>query len=145
VSSTAAGILQLTLLIALLAAVHRPLGDYMARVYSSEKHLRSEKWIYKAIGANPDSGQRWGIYLRSVLAFSMFSVLGLYALLRLQDHLPWNLGFGPMKADQAWNTAASFTTNTNWQSYSGEAAVGHAVQMAGLTVQNFVSAAASPE
>ncbi|MGW0663478.1 potassium-transporting ATPase subunit KdpA [Streptodolium elevatio] len=140
-SPTIAGILQISLLIALLAAVHRPFGDYMAKVYSSDKHTRPERWIYQAIGANPDSGQRWGIYLRSVLAFSMFSLLGLYALLRFQDKLPWNLGFQPMKADQAFNTAASFTANTNWQSYSGESAVGHTVQMAGLTVQNFVSAA----
>ncbi|WP_436777131.1 potassium-transporting ATPase subunit KdpA [Yinghuangia sp. YIM S09857] len=140
-SPTVAGILQISLLIALLAAVHRPFGDYMAKVYSSDRHTRPERWIYKAIGANPESGQRWGVYLRSVLAFSLFSVLGLYALLRFQDKLPWSLGFQPMKADQAFNTAASFTANTNWQSYSGESAVGHTVQMAGLTVQNFVSAA----
>ncbi|GAA4959820.1 potassium-transporting ATPase subunit KdpA [Yinghuangia aomiensis] len=140
-STTVAGILQISLLIAVLAAVHRPFGDYMARVYSSEKHLRGERWIYKLVGADPNSGQRWGIYLRSVLAFSMFSMLVLYGLLRFQDKLPWNLGFAPMKADQAFNTAASFTANTNWQSYSGEQAVGHFVQMAGLTVQNFVSAA----
>ncbi|HSA52428.1 MAG TPA: potassium-transporting ATPase subunit KdpA [Yinghuangia sp.] len=140
-SATVAAILQASALIAVLAAVHRPFGDYMAEVYTSNRHLRAERWIYKAIGANPDSGQRWGIYLRSVLAFSMFSVLGLYALLRLQDKLPWSLGFEPMKADQAFNTAASFASNTNWQSYSGESAVGHTVQMAGLTVQNFVSAA----
>ncbi|NUU24027.1 MAG: potassium-transporting ATPase subunit KdpA, partial [Streptomycetaceae bacterium] len=106
--STVAGILQISLLIAVLAGVHRPFGDYMAKVYSSDKHLRAERWAYKLIGANPDSGQRWGIYLRSVLAFSMFSVLGLYALLRFQDKLPWSLGFQPMKADQAFNTAASF-------------------------------------
>ncbi|UGQ13455.1 potassium-transporting ATPase subunit KdpA [Yinghuangia sp. ASG 101] len=140
-SAGVAGILQAILLIAVLAAVHRPFGDYMAGVYTSDRHLRVERWIYRAVGADPDSGQRWGIYLRSVLAFSMFSLLGLYALLRLQNHLPWSLGFAPMKPDQAFNTAASFTANTNWQSYSGESAVGHTVQMAGLTVQNFVSAA----
>ncbi|WP_406289504.1 potassium-transporting ATPase subunit KdpA [Embleya sp. NBC_00896] len=140
-SDTLAGILQITLLVAVLAAVHRPFGDYMAHVYSSSKHLRGERWMYRLIGVNPDSEQPWGIYLRSILAFSLFSVLGLYGLLRLQEHLPYNLGFEAMPADQAFNTAASFTTNTNWQSYSGEAALGHLAQMVGLTVQNFVSAA----
>ncbi|NUS57688.1 MAG: potassium-transporting ATPase subunit KdpA, partial [Streptomycetaceae bacterium] len=77
-SATVAGILQISLLIAVLAAVHRPFGDYMARVYSSEKHLRGERWIYKLVGADPNSGQLWGIYLRSVLSFSMFSMLVLY-------------------------------------------------------------------
>ncbi|MYS88040.1 potassium-transporting ATPase subunit KdpA, partial [Embleya scabrispora] len=140
-SVTLAGILQLSLLIAVLAAVHRPFGDYMARVYSSDKHMRGERVLYKLIGADPNAEQRWTVYLRSVLGFSMFSLLGLYALQRFQDHLPFNLGMKPITPDQAFNTAASFTANTNWQSYSGETAMGHTVQMVGLTVQNFVSAA----
>ncbi|WP_406281406.1 potassium-transporting ATPase subunit KdpA [Embleya sp. NBC_00896] len=140
-STTLAGALQLSLLIAILAAVHRPFGDYMAHVYSSDKHLRGERVLYKLIGANPDTEQRWTVYLRSVLGFSLFSVLGLYTLQRFQDKLPFDLGFEPIKPDQAFNTAASFTANTNWQSYSGEAAMGHTVQMVGLTVQNFVSSA----
>ena len=78
------------------------------------------------------------MYARSLLAFSAVSVLGLYALLRLQPKLPLSLGFPGVPADQAFNTAASFVTNTNWQSYSGESAMGHLAQMAGLAVQNFV-------
>ncbi|MFE2871246.1 potassium-transporting ATPase subunit KdpA [Embleya sp. NPDC059259] len=139
--TTLGGVLQLTMLIVVLAALHRPFGDYMAHVYSSPRHLRGERWIYRLVGVNPDTEQHWGMYLRSILAFSLFSVLGLYGLLRLQEHLPWDLGMQAMPADQAFNTAVSFTTNTNWQSYSGEAALGHLAQMAGLTVQNFVSAA----
>ncbi|MFH8467828.1 potassium-transporting ATPase subunit KdpA [Streptomyces sp. NPDC017991] len=136
-----AGILQLLALIAALALVHRPLGDHMARVYSSDRHLRVEKWIYKGIGADPDTGMRWPAYLRGVLAFSAAGVLFLYLLQRLQGVLPGSLGFSSIDPDQAFNTAVSFVTNTNWQSYYGEQAMGHVVQTAGLAVQNFVSAA----
>ncbi|MFJ9176416.1 potassium-transporting ATPase subunit KdpA [Streptomyces sp. NPDC102360] len=136
-----AGVLQLLALIAALALAYRPLGDYMARVYSSGKHLRVEKWIYKGIGANPDAGMRWTAYLRGVLAFSAMSVLFLYLLQRIQGSLPGSLGFASIDPDQAFNTAASFVANTNWQSYYGEQAMGHVVQTAGLAVQNFVSAA----
>ncbi|EDY58167.1 MULTISPECIES: potassium-transporting ATPase subunit KdpA [Streptomyces] len=136
-----AGVLQLLALIAALALAYVPLGDYMAKVYSSERHWRIEKWIYKAIGANPDTEMRWPAYLRGVLAFSAVSVLLLYLLQRLQGHLPGSLGFSAIDPDQAFNTAASFVTNTNWQSYYGEQAMGHVVQTAGLAVQNFVSAA----
>ncbi|MFD7627740.1 potassium-transporting ATPase subunit KdpA [Streptomyces sp. NPDC059851] len=136
-----AGVLQLLALIAALALAYRPLGDYMARVYSSEKHYAPEKWIYKAIGANPSAEMRWPAYLRGVLAFSAVSVLFLYALQRLQGSLPGSLGFASIDPDQAFNTAASFVANTNWQSYYGEQAMGHVVQTGGLAVQNFVSAA----
>ncbi|MFG2292878.1 potassium-transporting ATPase subunit KdpA [Streptomyces sp. NPDC048603] len=136
-----AGVLQLLALIAALALAYRPLGDYMARVYSSEKHYAPEKWIYKAIGANPTAEMRWPAYLRGVLAFSAVSVLFLYALQRLQGSLPGSLGFQAIDPDQAFNTAASFVANTNWQSYYGEQAMGHVVQTGGLAVQNFVSAA----
>ncbi|MFZ3565881.1 potassium-transporting ATPase subunit KdpA [Streptomyces sp. BH097] len=136
-----AGVLQLLALIAALALAYRPLGDYMARVYSSGKHLRVEKWIYKGIGANPDTEMRWTAYLRGVLAFSAMSVLFLYLLQRIQGSLPGSLGFASIDPDQAFNTAASFVSNTNWQSYYGEQAMGHVVQTAGLAVQNFVSAA----
>ncbi|MFF3619169.1 potassium-transporting ATPase subunit KdpA [Streptomyces sp. NPDC002467] len=136
-----AGVLQLLALIAALALAYRPLGDYMARVYSSERHYRPEKWIYKAIGANPSAEMRWPAYLRGVLAFSAVSVLFLYALQRLQGVLPGSLGFQSIDPDQAFNTAASFVANTNWQSYYGEQAMGHVVQTGGLAVQNFVSAA----
>ncbi|MFF3459751.1 potassium-transporting ATPase subunit KdpA [Streptomyces sp. NPDC002730] len=136
-----AAVLQLLALIAALALSYRPLGDYMARVYSSTKHLRVEKWIYKAIGANPNAEMRWPAYLRGVLAFSAVSVLFLYLLQRLQGSLPGSLGFSSIDPDQAFNTAASFVSNTNWQSYYGEQAMGHVVQTGGLAVQNFVSAA----
>ncbi|EGE42272.1 potassium-transporting ATPase subunit KdpA [Streptomyces sp. SID4928] len=140
-SSQVAGLLQLTALIAALALAYRPLGDYMARVYSSEKHYRPEKWMYKAIGANPAAEMRWPAYLRGVLAFSAVSVLFLYLMQRLQGSLPGSLGFSSIDPDQAFNTAASFVANTNWQSYYGEQAMGHVVQTGGLAVQNFLSAA----
>ncbi|MGA5169738.1 MULTISPECIES: potassium-transporting ATPase subunit KdpA [Streptomyces] len=136
-----AGVLQMLALIAALALAYRPLGDHMARVYSSDRHLRVEKWIYKTIGANPDAEMRWPAYLRGVLAFSVVSVLFLYGLQRLQGALPGSLGFVSIDPDQAFNTAASFVSNTNWQSYYGEQAMGHVVQTGGLAVQNFVSAA----
>ncbi|MCP3819296.1 potassium-transporting ATPase subunit KdpA [Streptomyces sp. A3M-1-3] len=136
-----AGVLQLLALIAALALAYRPLGDYMARVYSSTEHLRVEKWIYKAVGANPNAEMRWPAYLRGVLAFSAVSVLFLYLLQRIQGSLPGSLGFSSIDPDQAFNTAASFVSNTNWQSYYGEQAMGHVVQTGGLAVQNFVSAA----
>ncbi|WP_181764920.1 potassium-transporting ATPase subunit KdpA [Streptomyces albidus (ex Kaewkla and Franco 2022)] len=136
-----AGVLQLLALVAALALAYRPLGDHMAGVYSSTKHLRVEKWIYKAVGADPDIGMRWPAYLRGVLAFSAVSVLFLYLLQRLQGSLPGSLGFSSIDPDQAFNTAASFVANTNWQSYYGEQAMGHVVQTGGLAVQNFVSAA----
>ncbi|MFD3736880.1 potassium-transporting ATPase subunit KdpA [Streptomyces sp. NPDC058629] len=140
-SPVLADVLQVTALIVALALVHRPFGDYMAAVFSSRKHLRVEKWIYRAVGANPDTEMRWPAYLRGVLAFSAVSVLFLYLILRIQDRLPGSLGFAAITPDQAFNTAASFTSNTNWQSYSGEADMGHVAQTAGLAVQNFVSAA----
>ncbi|GAA2231659.1 potassium-transporting ATPase subunit KdpA [Streptomyces amakusaensis] len=140
-SPVLAGVLQLLALMAALGLVYRPLGDYMARVYSSDRHWRVEKWIYKAVGANPDTGMRWPAYLRGVLAFSAIGVLFLYLLQRAQGSLPGSLGFQSIDPDQAFNTAASFVANTNWQSYYGEQAMGHVVQTGGLAVQNFVSAA----
>ncbi|WP_066946143.1 potassium-transporting ATPase subunit KdpA [Streptomyces lushanensis] len=140
-SSVLAGVLQLLALVVALGLVYRPLGDHMARVYSSPGHLRVEKWIYKAVGAHPDAEMRWPAYLRGVLAFSAVSVLFLYLLQRVQGGLPGSLGFASIDPDQAFNTAASFVSNTNWQSYYGEQAMGHVVQTGGLAVQNFVSAA----
>ncbi|MFJ9674755.1 potassium-transporting ATPase subunit KdpA [Streptomyces sp. NPDC101221] len=140
-SPVLSGVLQLLALVAALALAHIPLGTYLAGVYSSPRHLRVEKWIYKGIGADPDTGMRWPAYLRGVLAFSLAGVLFLYLLQRLQGVLPGSLGFASIDPDQAFNTAASFVSNTNWQSYYGEQAMGHVVQTAGLAVQNFVSAA----
>ncbi|WP_329154976.1 potassium-transporting ATPase subunit KdpA [Streptomyces sp. NBC_01456] len=140
-SPVLAGVLQLTALTAALALAYRPLGDYMAAVYNAPRHLRVEKVLYRCIGADPDAEMRWPAYLRGVLAFSAAGVLFLYLLQRVQGGLPLSLGFASISPDQAFNTAASFVTNTNWQSYSGEQAMGHVVQTAGLAVQNFVSAA----
>jgi potassium-transporting ATPase potassium-binding subunit len=140
-NTTTAGIVFIATLAAALALSYRPLGNYMHRVYSSEHDTRVERRLYKLVGVDPKADQRWTSYLRSVLAFSLVGVLFLYAFLRLQNHLLLNLGFPGMEPSQAFNTAASFVTNTNWQSYSGESTVGHLVQMAGLAVQNFVSAA----
>ncbi|MGY5079189.1 potassium-transporting ATPase subunit KdpA [Streptomyces nigrescens] len=140
-SPVLADALQVTALIVALVLVHRPLGDYMAAVYSSKKHLRVEKWIYRSVSANPDAEMRWPAYLRGVLIFSAVGVLFLYGMQRVQDKLPLSLGFKPITPDQAFNTAASFIANTNWQSYSGEVAMSHVTQTAGLAVQNFVSAA----
>ncbi|MFB9837184.1 potassium-transporting ATPase subunit KdpA [Actinoallomurus acaciae] len=140
-STTTAGICFAGSLVLALALVYRPMGDYMYRVFTGTRHARAEKLIYRLIGVKPDAEQTWGVYARGVLAFSVISVLFLYGLQRLQNHLLLSLGFKPVMTHQAWNTAISFTTNTNWQSYSGESTMGHLVQMAGLAVQNFVSAA----
>ena len=142
-SEALAGIVFLVLLIVALAVVHVPLGDYMYRVYSSEKDTRVERVIYRLIGADPRSEQNWGAYDRSVLAFSGVSVLLLFALQLVQGRLPLHLHDPAtlMTPALAWNTAVSFVTNTNWQAYSGESTQGHLVQMAGLAVQNFASAA----
>lgn len=132
---------QFATLALVLGVLHKPLGDYMAHVYTSRRHLRVERVVYRMIGANPDSVQTWRSYLRAVLGFSLVGLLVLYALLRLQQFLPASLGMAPMDPALAFNTAASFVTNTNWQAYSGESALGYSAQMAGLAVQNFVSAA----
>ncbi len=140
-SDTAAGLLTVLALVVVLGVTHVPLGDYMARVYSATTHWRAERWFYRVCRVDPDADQTWPTYAGSVLGFSLVSVLFLYALERVQQLLPWSLGFDPVEPHLAWNTAASFVTNTNWQNYLGEQTMGHLVQMAGLTVQNFVSAA----
>jgi K+-transporting ATPase ATPase A chain len=140
-NSSLAGILQIVALVAALAICYKPLGDYMARIFLSPKHLRVEKFFYRVIGIDSEADQRWGTYARSMLAFSGICVLFLYLLQRIQEHLPYSNGQAPVPSFLAWNTAASFVTNTNWQNYSGESTMGYTVQMAGLAVQNFVSAA----
>ncbi|GAB3142560.1 potassium-transporting ATPase subunit KdpA [Microbispora hainanensis] len=140
-SPTTAGILFIGSLVVALVLTHRPLGDHMYRVYSGTRHLAVERVIFRLIGVRPDAGQRWSVYARSLLAFSAVSILFLYAFQRLQDKLLLSLGFPGVTDHVAWNTAVSFVTNTNWQAYSGESTMGHLVQMAGLAVQNFVSAA----
>ncbi len=140
-SSALAGALFAGSLVVALALAYRPVGDLLHHVAASPRHLAPERLIYRVVGVDADGDQPWGVYARSVLAFSAVSILFLYAFLRLQDHLWLSLGFPAVQPDQAWNTAVSFVTNTNWQSYSGESTLGHLVQMAGLAVQNFVSAA----
>ncbi|KAB1912097.1 potassium-transporting ATPase subunit KdpA [Micromonospora sp. AMSO31t] len=140
-SMTTAGVLFVLSLVVALVAGYRPFGDHMYRVVTGTRSSRVERGIYRLVGVNPAAEQTWGVYARSVLAFSALSLLFLYALQRLQNHLWLSLGFDPVVPHGAWNTAVSFVTNTNWQWYSGESTMGHLVQMAGLAVQNFVSAA----
>jgi K+-transporting ATPase ATPase A chain len=140
-SSSWAGIVFVATLIAALALVHKPLGDYMARVLMGKRHLAVERVVYRAGGIDADADQTWGRYVRSMLALSGVSVAFLYGFLRVQQHFWPPYKVPQLTSDQSWNTAASFVTNTNWQSYSGENALGYVVQMAGLAVQNFLSAA----
>jgi K+-transporting ATPase ATPase A chain len=133
----------------LFVALTPVLGGYMAKVYGNERApgdrilLPVERLIYRLCGVDATREQRWTVYASSFVAFSLFSWLVLYALQRLQAMLPLNpTGVRAVPADLAFNTAMSFTSNTNWQNYSGEATMSHLTQMAGLTVQNFGSAAA---
>ena len=137
-------IVGIALLVLALVAVHIPLGDYMYRVYTSPKDWRVEEAVYRIIGADPKAEQPWYAYARSLLAFSAVSVLFLFFFQLLQSKLPLHLPHPAttMTPSLAWNTAVSFVTNTDWQAYAGESTQGHLVQMAGLAVQNFVSAAA---
>lgn len=132
---------QLLLVVAVVAALYRPLGDYLAHVYTSPRDLRVERGLYRLIGVDPRSEQSWRSYVRSVLAFSLVGVLAVYLLQRAQAWLPRDLGLPAVRPDLAFNTAVSFVTNTNWQSYSPEQTLGYAVQALGLAVQNFLSAA----
>ncbi|MEV5000321.1 potassium-transporting ATPase subunit KdpA [Nocardioides sp. LML1-1-1.1] len=140
-SDTVAGLIQVGVLIALLALCYVPLGGYLARVFTTDEDLAVERGIYRLVGVDPRADQAWRTYAVALLAFSVAGLALLFALQRLQSHLPWSLGFPDVTPDLAFNTAASFVTNTNWQAYSGEATMGHLVQMAGLAVQNFLSAA----
>lgn len=124
-----------------LMLVHRPLGAWMARVYSGRRHLLLERAFYRVIGVDADAGQSWRAYLRGVLAFSVLGILLVYLLQRVQQVLPYSLGLPPTTEHLAFNTAISFVTNTNWQSYSPDTTLGYTVQLVGLAVQNFVSAA----
>ena len=139
-NSALAGWLQVALLVAALAACYVPVGNYMAHIFTTDKHWRVERGIYRVIGIDPEADQKWSAYLRSMLAFSLVSVLFLYGLERLQHYLLLSLGMANVPPALAWNTAASFVTNTNWQNYSGESTMGYLVQMSGLAVQNFLSA-----
>jgi K+-transporting ATPase ATPase A chain len=141
VDDTLSGVLQIATVVLVLVVAHRPLGDHMARTFTSTRDLAAERLLYRVIGVDSSSEQTWRAYLRGVLAFSLVGMLLLYLLQRTQALLPASLGLPAVPPDLAFNTAVSFVTNTNWQSYSPELTLGYAVQLAGLAVQNFVSAA----
>ncbi len=141
-------VLQTGLFTVILALVSVPIGLYMARVFADERTFLDpvlrpvERLIYRLCGVYPATEMTWAEYSIAVVWFSLAGMVLLYALERLQGFLPLNpQGFGAIAADLAFNTAASFTTNTNWQAYSGEQAMSYLTQMAGLAFHNFVSAA----
>jgi potassium-transporting ATPase potassium-binding subunit len=140
-SSTAAGWLQFAALFVALAACYVPLGNYIARVFTDSRHWRVERGIYKLCGIDPEADMRWNVYVRSILAFSLIGVLFLYLIERTQHWLFLSVGMANVSPVTAWNTAASFVTNTNWQNYGGESTMSYLTQMGGLAVQNFLSAA----
>jgi potassium-transporting ATPase potassium-binding subunit len=131
----------LATVLVVLALAYRPLGNYMAHVYTSPKDLRVERGFYRLIGVKPDAEQSWPAYLRSVLAFSLVGILFVYVIQRVQEWLPYSLGLPAVPEGLSFNTAISFVTNTDWQSYSPEVTLGYSAQFLGLVVQNFVSAA----
>ncbi len=114
-----------------LGLLYRPLGDYIAWVFTAPRHWRAERLVYRLIGVDPAREQTWSGYLRSVLGFSFVGFVLLYLLCRLQSWLPDSWGMVAMSPDLAFNTAASFVGNTNWQSYVPEQSVGFAVQTLG--------------
>jgi K+-transporting ATPase ATPase A chain len=132
---------QALFVLLVLVALHVPLGDYMAQTLDGGRHLKAERWVYRICGVDPDGEQDWRHYLAALMAFSVASIVVLFALLTLQRHLPWSLGHGGMPWQLALHTAVSFTTNTSWQNYAGESTTGHLAVMAGLGVQAFASAA----
>ncbi|MBV9760976.1 MAG: potassium-transporting ATPase subunit KdpA [Acidobacteriaceae bacterium] len=145
------GWLQIAVFFLIVLALTKPMGSFMARLFEGGRTFlhpvlrRLETLTYKVVGVNESTEQRWTQYAASLLAFSIFSFLFVYALQRLQGVLPLNpqgLNSGNVSPDLAFNTAISFVTNTNWQSYSGESTLSYLTQMAALTVQNFMSGAA---
>jgi K+-transporting ATPase ATPase A chain len=135
------GVLQIATLLLALGLAYRPLGDLIAFVFTSPRHARIERGVYRVIGVDAEAEQSWQAYARGVLIFSAAGVLLVYLLQRTQQFLPYALGLPAVPEGLAFNTAVSFVTNTNWQSYSPEATLGYTVQFAGLAVQNFLSAA----
>jgi K+-transporting ATPase ATPase A chain len=144
------GWIQLALFVSVLLLLTRPVGLYLLRVLDEngktflDPALQPvERSLYALLGLDPKKEQDWKQYTVSLLLFSLIGLLFTYAILRLQHLLPLNpQGFGPVRPDLAFNTAASFTTNTNWQNYAGEATLSYFSQMVGLSFHNFVSAAA---
>ena len=140
-SATVSGLLTIGVLIVALAACYHPMGAWMARVFTDRGHWRIERAVYRAVGVDPDSEQGWRAYATRVVAFSLVSIAALFVLILVQLRLPLTQGSKGMGVTTALNTAVSFVTNTNWQSYAGEVGVTPLVQTVGLTVQNFASAA----
>src|SRR6266852_6579060 len=147
---TSIGILQIAIFFGLILLSAKPLGSYMARVFEGQRTFMHPvlRWLevltYKIVGVKEDVEQRWTQYTASLLSFSIFGFLLVYFLQRAQAYLPFNpqnFGTPNVPPDLAFNTATSFLTNTNWQAYSGESTLSYFVQMAALTVQNFLSAA----
>lgn len=136
-----AGWLQALLILGAVVALQVPLGDYLARVYTSSSHSRAERLLYRLAGVDPDKEQTWRRYLVAVLAFSAVSIAALFVLFRLQGVLPLSRGLDAVPEMTALHTAVSFVTNTSWQNYAGEAVMGDLGVMAGLGVQAFASAA----
>jgi K+-transporting ATPase ATPase A chain len=146
---TANGILQLAFYVVVLLLLARPLGAYMARVYQNQPFVLEkalgwlERLVYRLSGVRPAEEMGWKTYAAAMLLFNFAGLLALYLLQRLQGVLPLNpQGLGAVTTDSSFNTAVSFATNTNWQGYGGETTLSYLTQMLGLTVQNFVSAAA---
>lgn len=145
---TVTGILQILVFFGVVTLLIKPLGGYMARVFLGKQTPLDtilgplERLLYRIAGIDPEAEQHWTAYTTSMLLFNLAGLLILYGLQRLQGALPFNpQHLGAVPADLAFNTAVSFTTNTNWQAYGGESTMSYLVQMAGLTVQNFVSSA----
>jgi K+-transporting ATPase ATPase A chain len=142
------GLLQLAIFFLVLLAITKPLGVYMAKVFTGERTFAErvlsplERLIYRLCRVDPKREQHWTTYTAAMLLFNLAGLIMLYALQRLQYYLPLNpQDFAGVKPDLAFNTAVSFTTNTNWQAYSGESTMSYLVQMAGLAFHNFASAA----
>src|SRR5581483_6972418 len=145
---TANGIFQIALYFLVLLALTKPLGSYMARVMQGERTFMHrllrpvEVVIYKLCGIDESAEQHWTRYAGGILLFSIATLLVTYVLQRIQQWLPWNpAGLGNITPDLSFNTAVSFTTNTNWQSYVPETTVSYLTQMIGLATHNFFSAA----
>jgi potassium-transporting ATPase potassium-binding subunit len=135
-------LLQVALYLGALLLLVKPLGRYMADVYGGRWNWALERWIYRATGVDANASMTWGAYTGAFLLFNALGFAVVYGMLRLQHSLPWNpQGFPAVAPHTAFNIAVSFATNTNWQNYAGETTLSYFTQMAGLTVQNFVSAA----
>ena len=145
---TANGILQLVAYLVVLVLITKPMGVFLTKVFRNERNFLTpvmgplERLIYRLCGIKPESEMKWTAYSGAVLMFSVVSAVVLYGIMRLQNILPWNpQAFGAVAPDLSFNTAVSFTTNTNWQAYSGESTMSYFTQMAGLAFHNFASAA----